>query len=89
MRRRTAATAACIACLAGPLPVAQATETEGYNHVPGVLPGTVAAKRVAAPIAATRASSLPFTGSDLAMVGFGAVVLLGLGLTLRRSSRAR
>jgi hypothetical protein len=86
MTKKRLALAACVGCLAVTAPTA-AAQTEGYNPVPGVPPGTVGHITAAAtPSTPAPAEELPFTGADLALVIAAALVLVGLGLVVRRSS---
>lgn len=87
-RRATAISAACLALLGGPAGGALAAQTEGYNPVPGAPAGVVPTAQTAVPVR-VEASPLPFTGADLIVVVGASVVLVSLGLALRRTSRAR
>ena len=64
----------------------QSTMLKGYTH--GHKPGlrTHIKKIVTPPV---HRGGLPFTGLDLGLISFGAVLLLGFGAALRRFGRAR
>jgi hypothetical protein len=85
MSNKSLALAVCVGSLAVAAPGAGA-QTEGYNPVPGVTPGVVGNVTASAAPTQAPANELPFTGSDLAIVIAAAVVLMGLGLVVRRSS---
>jgi len=67
-------------------PKSQVEGTSGGASVAGDTTGNPAAVRTAG---AGTSGSLPFTGMDLAMVGGIAVLMIGVGLTLRRLSQPR
>lgn len=72
--------------------VAASPSTTGYSETGA---STVPPSAAAAPQAATAAtakapakgSSLPFTGADVGLAVLGGVILLSLGLVLRRTTR--
>jgi hypothetical protein len=64
----------------------QSTMLKGYSHGHGPGLKTQVTAKVQSP---TTHGGLPFTGMDLGLITFGAVVLLMFGATLRRFARAR
>ena len=62
-------------------------EVETVEPQQGSAPAPPAAAPAPTPAPAQSSGRLPFTGSDVALLGLGGVMLLGLGLGLRRFSR--
>ena len=56
----------------------------GHGHKPGFKPHVIVV--VTPPV---QHGGLPFTGMDLGLMSFGAVLLLGFGAALRRFARSR
>ena len=80
----------CFAMLVGASSAfADSTILNGYGSTGSNAVVEVKGAQAAAPPKAVAAAdgTLPFTGSELGMVAGGAVVLLGMGLVLRRISR--
>jgi hypothetical protein len=64
----------------------QSTLLKGYSH--GHEPGMKTHIKIHFPPLKTH-GGLPFTGMDLGLITFGAVLLLGFGAALRRFARSR
>lgn len=91
---RTAAAALCALTLAAApgIAVAASPSTAGYSETgASALPSPTAAAAQPATrgtaTASTKGSSLPFTGADVGFAVLGGVILLSLGLVLRRTTR--
>jgi hypothetical protein len=87
------ASALCVLALAAApgAAVAASPTAGGYSETGGsTLPPAAAAPQYATKgteSAPTKASSLPFTGADIGLGALGGVILLSLGLVLRRTTR--
>jgi hypothetical protein len=98
-RRLTAFATGAILLLSAGAPAASAqTATErGYDESGGVIGqlqntaslGGSGTPTSAQPASPSGASSLPFTGLDVAVLGLMGVALAGTGATLRRATRGR
>jgi hypothetical protein len=89
-RCRTAAVLCVLALAAAPGAALAASPTaSGYSETGGSAVPTAAAHAATRGTgsAATKGKSLPFTGADLGLAVLGGVILLSLGLVLRRTTR--
>lgn len=90
---RRAAVALCALMLAAPgTALAASPSTTGYSETgASALPSATAAApqsaTAGAVAVAAKGSSLPFTGADVGLAVLGGVILLSLGLVLRRTTR--
>jgi hypothetical protein len=90
-RRCRAAAALCVLALAAApgAAVAASPTAGGYTETGGstLPPATAHAATGGTGSAAAKGATLPFTGADVGLAVLGGVILLSLGLVLRRTTR--